>query len=219
MTDFAAARRHMVDGQVRPSDVTDLRIITAMLDVPRERFVPAKSQGLAYLDMDLGLGEAGASARSLVKPMVLSKLIQALDLALADKVLIVGAATGYSAAILARLAGEVVALEQDETLAQMAGTALAGVPNATLVQGPLAAGWPAAGPYDAILIEGAVEGVPPAFARQLKDGGRMVCVLGASPGASAMLFRKSGEELGGRSIFDANAALLPGFAKAAVFAF
>ncbi|MFA6265540.1 MAG: protein-L-isoaspartate O-methyltransferase [Pseudolabrys sp.] len=219
MTDFATARRHMVDGQVRPADVTDLRIITAMLEVPRERFVPAKSQGLAYLDLDLGLGAAGAATRSLMKPMVLSKLLQALDIEASDRILIVGAATGYSAAVVARMAGEVVALEQDEGLAQAAKATLSGLANTKVVSGPLNQGHAAGAPYDAVLIEGAVEELPDAFRAQLKDGGRLVCVLGAGPAASAMYYRRSGGELGGRSIFGASAALLPGFAKSAAFAF
>jgi len=219
MTDFATARRHMVDGQVRPSDVTDLRIITAMLEIPRENFVPEKSRGLAYLDLDLGLGAAGAPTRSMMKPMVLSKLIQALDIDATDKILIVGAATGYSAAIIARMAAEVVALEQDEALARMAQAALSGLATVKVVTGPLTAGYAAGAPYDAILVEGAVEELPDAFRAQLKEGGRLVCVLGTAPGGSAMSYRRSGQELGGRTVFGAAGAALPGFAKAAEFAF
>ena len=110
MTDFAAARRHMVDGQVRTADVTDLRIISAMLEVPRERFVPPQAVGLAYLDLGLNLKDAGAATRSLLKPMVLAKSIQAADLAADARVLVIGCATGYSAAVVARVAGQVVAL-------------------------------------------------------------------------------------------------------------
>ncbi|WP_137044491.1 protein-L-isoaspartate O-methyltransferase [Pseudolabrys sp. FHR47] len=219
MTDFASARRHMVDGQIRPADVTDLRITTAMLEVPRETFVPAQSRALAYLDLDLGLGAAGAATRCLMKPMVLAKLIQALEIESTDKVLIVGAATGYSAALIARMAGEVVALEQDEGLARIAKDALSGVANVKVVTGPLANGYAGAAPYDAILVEGAVETLPDAFRAHLKEGGRLVCVMGAAPAGAAMVYRRSGAELGGRPFFDASAALLPGFAKAAEFAF
>jgi len=223
MTDFAAARRHMVDGQVRPADITDIRITSAMMDVPRESFVPDKVKALAYLDLDLGLdhglGAAGAASRCLMKPMVLAKLIHALEIEATDKVLIVGAATGYSAAVIARMAGEVIALEQDEGLARIGTSALSGMPNVNVVTGPLPAGYASAAPYDAILVEGAVEALPDALRTQLKDGGRLVCVLGTAPGGSAMLYRRSGHELGGRPIFDAAAALLPGFAKAAEFAF
>ena len=219
MTDFATLRRHMVDGQVRPADVTDIRILTAMLETPRERFVPEKSQALAYLDQDLGLSAAGSATRRLMKPMVLSKLIQALSLESTDRVLIVGAATGYSAAVIGRIAAEVVALEQDAALAQIAKSALAGIANVQVVSGPLAQGYAAAAPYDAILVEGAVEELPGAFCTQLKEGGLLACVEGTSPASSAMLYCRSGAELGGRRIFDAAASLLPGFAKAQVFAF
>jgi protein-L-isoaspartate(D-aspartate) O-methyltransferase len=217
MTDFSAARRHMVDGQVRTADVTDQRILAAMFEVPRERFAPAGAASLAYLDLDLPVDE-GAS-RCLLKPMVLAKLIQAADPAGADRVLVVGCASGYSAAVLARIAGQVVALEQDENLAQTARQALSAQPNVRVVRGPLVDGWAQDGPYDVILLDGATEIEPQAFRQQLKDGGRLVCVLGTPPAAKAMLYRRSGEELGGRAIFDAAAALLPGFAKSAVFAF
>jgi len=217
MTDFAAARRHMVDGQVRTADVTDLRIQAAMLEIPRENFVPPALAPLAYLDLDLPVGEGGS--RRLLKPMVLAKLIHAADVARSDGVLDVGCATGYGAAVLARIASQVVALEVDAGLAQAARSALAGRHNVSLVTGPLTAGWPQGAPYDVILLEGATEVVPQAFLDQLKNGGRLVCVLSNGPGAKAMLYCRSGDELGGRPIFDANAAVLPGFAKAPVFAF
>ena len=216
MTDFAAARRNMVDGQVRTADVTDRRIITAMLEVARERFVAPAMAGLAYLDLDLPVGTAPA-ARRLLKPMVLAKLIQAADLADTARVLDVGCATGYSAAVLARIAGQIVGLEQEPGLVN--AEALAGLPNLTLVTGPLTEGHPQGGPYDAILMEGATEFPPQALFRQLKDGGRLVCVLGGGPGAKAMLYRRSGQETGGRPIFDAAATILPGFVKPPAFAF
>ena len=121
MTDFAAARRHMVDSQVRPSDVTDLRIITAMQDVARERFLPERDAALAYLDLDAPVG-AGSRSRRMLKPMVLAKLLQAAELRPTDRVLDVGSLTGYGAAIIARLAGSVVALEEDTTLARRSET-------------------------------------------------------------------------------------------------
>jgi protein-L-isoaspartate(D-aspartate) O-methyltransferase len=217
MTEFATARRHMVDGQVRTADVTDLRILSAMLETPRERFVPPAAAGLAYLDLDLPVGDEGS--RRLLKPMVLAKLIQAADLPQGGCVLDVGCATGYGAAVLAHVTGQVIALEQDAALAQAARTALAAQPNVTVVSGPLTAGWPQGSPYDAIVLEGATEGPPEAFLGQLKEGGRLVCILGTGPGSKAMLYCRSGDELGGRPIFDATAAVLPGFAKAPVFAF
>jgi protein-L-isoaspartate(D-aspartate) O-methyltransferase len=215
MTDFDVARRHMVDGQVRTADVTNLRIISAMLEVPRERFLPPGSASLAYLDLDAPVG----GSRRLLKPMVLAKLIQAAELSGSDRVLDVGCATGYTAAVLARIAGQVVALEQDSGFTNTASEALAPLHNVTVVSGSLAQGWPQGSPYDAVVLEGATEIVPDALCRQLKDGGRLVCVLGSGPGSKAMLYRRSGSDVGGRAIFDATAALLPGFAKTPVFAF
>ena len=216
MTDFATARRHMVDGQVRTADVTDLRIISAMMDIPREQFVPQASAGLAYLDLDLPVGDG---ARRLLKPMVFAKLIRAADIASSDHVLDVGCATGYGAAVLARLAGQVTALEQDAGLAQAARTSLAAQSKVSVVAGALTAGWPQSGPYDVIVLEGGTEVVPQAYLSQLKEGGRLVCVLGSAPAAKAMLYCRSGDDLGGRPIFEATAALLPGFVKAPAFAF
>jgi protein-L-isoaspartate(D-aspartate) O-methyltransferase len=218
MTDFAAARRNMVDGQVRTADVTDLRIIAAMQEVPRETFVPAATSGLAYLDLDVPLG-GGVPPRRLMKPMVFAKLVQAADLTPTDRVLDVGCVTGYGAAVLSRVAGEVVALEEDAALAEAARKALASRPNVRLATGSLTEGWPQDAPYDAIVMEGATEMPPEALFRQLADGGRLVCVLGNGPGAKAMLYRRSGDDTGGRPIFDAAAAVLPGFVKPPAFAF
>jgi protein-L-isoaspartate(D-aspartate) O-methyltransferase len=218
MTDFANERRHMVDGQVRPSDVTDLRVISAMLEVPRENFTPPKAASIAYLDLDLPVGEGAGSPRRLLKPIILAKLLNAAQIEPTDKVLDVGCATGYTAALLARIAGEVVALEEDPGLARTAKTALAGQPNVTVVSGPLVDGWAQGGPYDLILLEGATEIEPASLCRQLKDGGRLVCVLGTTPG-TAMLYHRSGDDFGGRPVFSAAATVLPGFVKPKVFAF
>jgi protein-L-isoaspartate(D-aspartate) O-methyltransferase len=215
MTDFAAVRRHMVDGQLRTADVTDLRILGAMLEVERERFVPAAAVPIAYLDQDVAVGEG----RCLLKPLVFGKLIQAADIAITDHVLDVGCATGYGAAVLAHVAGSVVALEQSDSLAKIAASALAGFPNVTLARGPLAEGWAKAALYDAIIVEGATEVAPHALCNQLKDGGRLVCVLGSGPGSKATLYSRSGDDIGVRPLFSAHAPLLPGFAQKPAFAF
>jgi len=223
MTDFAAARRMMVDSQVRTSDVTDLRIIAAMLELPRERFVPEDKADLAYLDLDIPVtpASAGQPARRLLKPMVLAKMVQAAEIAAGDHVLDVGCATGYSSALLAQLAQSVVALEEDDALARHARESLraVGTENVTVVTGPLAQGWPAAAPYDVIFVNGATEILPQALTRQLKEGGRLVAVLGRAPVGQAMLYRRVGGEVSGWPIFDAAAPLLPGFTSPPAFVF
>ena len=221
MTDFAAARRMMVDGQVRTADVTDLRLLAAMLELPRERFFPDDKASLAYLDLDVAVSAPGEPVRRLLKPMVLAKLIQAAAIADTDHVLDVGCGTGYSTALLTHLAASVVGLEEDPSLARQAADALswAGLPIAKIVTGALARGWAGEGPYDVILLQGSAELVPVALFDQLKNGGRLVCVLGRGPAGKAMLYRRSGGDLSGRPVFDAAAALLPGFAQPQEFVF
>jgi protein-L-isoaspartate(D-aspartate) O-methyltransferase len=158
----------------------------------------------------------------MLKPMVLAKLIQAAGVTAADRVLDVGCATGYSSAVLARLAGDVVALEADQALADMARRALGDEGGAvSVVTGPLAEGCAAKGPYDVILLNGAVETVPRQLLKQLKEGGRLVAVVGAGPASKAILYRSAGAngEVSSRPIFDASGALLPGFSKPAEFVF
>jgi protein-L-isoaspartate(D-aspartate) O-methyltransferase len=222
MTDFAAERRQMVDSQVRTCDVTDLRLITALLEVPRERFVPEALSSIAYLDGEIPLvdGKDGGPARALLRPMIFAKLVQAAEIGEGGHVLDVGCASGYSSAVMARLADSVVALEEYPDLARRARTNLAALGDGkiTVVEGPLKNGWPAAAPYDAIILEGATEIVPEELARQLKEGGRLVCTFGSTPG-KATLYRYAGGELSGRPVFDATAPLLPGFAATPEFVF
>ncbi|HZQ34571.1 MAG TPA: protein-L-isoaspartate O-methyltransferase [Dehalococcoidia bacterium] len=219
MIDFAAARRRMVDGQVRTNDVTDLRLQAAMLELPREKFVPGGKAELAYLDLDVPV--TPDKGRRLLKPMVLAKLLQAAEIGENDHVLDVGCATGYAAALLGRLARSVVALEQDRALADFARQTLSalGAGNVTVVAGPLTEGWPAGAPYDVILLDGASEVPPEALCRQLKEGGRLVGVLGRSPAAKAMLYRAVAGHISGRPIFDAAAPVLPGFVAPPAFVF
>src|SRR5215469_7005971 len=184
MLDFAAARRTMVDSQVRTSDVTDPRLIAAMLDVPRERFLPPENAALAYLDFDAPATAPGRPVRRLLKPMVLARLIQAAEIAPGDHVLDVGCATGYSSAILGRLAHKVVALEEDAGLAALARDNL----RALHLHHVEVESGPARAPFDAIILNGAFESAPKALLRQLKSGGRLAGVLGRGPSGKAMLY-------------------------------
>jgi protein-L-isoaspartate(D-aspartate) O-methyltransferase len=217
MFDAAAARRHMVDGQVRTADVTNPNLIAAMQAVPRELFAPPALATQAYSDGDLSLGQG----RALLRPIVLGKLIQGADVRPGDRVLDVGCGTGYSAAVLTHMGAAVVALEEDADLAQRAEAALAatGASQVTLVRGPLTAGWPAAAPYDLILLDGAIEVAPDALGRQLKPNGRLATIFGRGPATKAMIFRPIEGHLVGRPIFDAAAPPLPGFAAPPAFVF
>ncbi len=222
MIDFAQARRMMVDGQVRPSDVTDRDLLAAMLDVPRERFVPEALASVAYLDRDIPLDPQ----RAMLKPMVLARLIQAAQIGAGDHVLDAACGNGYSSAILARIAGSVVALEDDAGRARRCAELLQGpdgqgfgVTNVMVVSGPLDAGWPALAPYDVILVNGAIEVEPHGLCGQLKDGGRLVTVLGSGPDGKAMLYRKDRGEIGSRTLFDAAAPVLRSFMRAPAFTF
>jgi protein-L-isoaspartate(D-aspartate) O-methyltransferase len=224
MLDFAAARRAMVDGQVRTADVTDYAVIAAMLEIPRERFVPDGLAPLAYLDRDIplnGNGVPGVATRWLMKPMVLSRLVQAAAPGPQDRVLVVACGTGYSAAVLGRLAGSVTALESDTVLAEQARAALStvGASNVTVVTGPLANGAPANSPYQVILIDGGVETIPQALFDDLAPGGRLLAVVCAGPAGKATLFQPVNGEVGGRPLFDAMLPLLPDFRKAPAFVF
>jgi protein-L-isoaspartate(D-aspartate) O-methyltransferase len=217
MIDMTAARRTMVDSQVRTADVTDLALIGAMLDVPRERFVPPAHVDVAYLDRDVPV----APGRALLKPMVLAKLIQAMGIRDGDHVLVVGCTSGYGAAVLGRLAGSVVALDQDPALTDWAASNLAavGATNVVVKNGVLPAGWPQSEPYDAILLEGATEIAPEQLGRQLKPDGRLVCVLGRTRPGKAMVYRMVEGGVSGRPIFDAAAPVVPGFVAPLSFVF
>ena len=219
MSGFATARQKMVDGQVRPSDVTDIRILDAMLAVPREAFVPGSKQALAYLDLDLDVGEGGSAGRFLLKPAVLAKMLQAADIKETDRVLVVGCATGYAAAVIARFVGPLVtATESDPALATKAKALLAGE-KAIVRTAAAADGDPADAPYDVIVLNGATEVVPERLYGQLRDGGRLVGVFAASQPARAMLVTRSHGDFGHRTLFDAAAPVLPGMERVPAFVF
>lgn len=217
MVDFPGLRTKMVDGQVRPNDVTDLRIIDAMGEIAREDFAPDDQRELAYLDRDLPLGE-GRGARVLIQPMVLARLLQLASITPKDKVLEVGSGSGYGAAVIARLAGSVVALEQDPRLAAIARQRLSGTANAAVVEAPLWGGVPAGAPFDVIILNGAVGRFPEALAGQLATGGRLLLVEGEGYAARAMLYVRSDAGVSGRSLFNASVPLLPGFEPVEAFA-
>ena len=220
MIDFAEMRRAMVDAQVRANDVTDLRIVAAMLETPRERFVPAGLRNFAYIDDDL-LVKEGSPSRYLMEPMVLAKLLQAAEIGPEALVLDVGAASGYSTAVLAKLAGQVVALEEDSELAAQGSGVLVdlGLLNAAYVQGALTAGWPAEGPYDVILLNGSIDSAPEALLAQLKPGGRLVAVVGRGRSGRATVFTNTAGGIGSRVVFDAAVPTLPGFEARPGFVF
>jgi protein-L-isoaspartate(D-aspartate) O-methyltransferase len=227
MIDFQAARRAMIDGQLRSSDVTDLRVLAAMLDVPREVFVPERLAALAHLDRNLPIDEEDAAkptqaSRFLVKPMVQGRLIQALAPAEQDNALVVGCGTGYSAAVIGRLAAKVTALEENNALSRRAQATLGavGADKVTVVTGPLAQGFPGAGPHDVILIDGGAEFVPDGISLQLAKGGRLAVVICDGAIGKAMIFHSDENGMvSGRGLFDATVPPLPGLKRAPAFVF
>jgi protein-L-isoaspartate(D-aspartate) O-methyltransferase len=221
MSVFTIARQKMVDGQVRPSDVTDSRIIDAMLTVPREAFVPENQRALAYLDLDLDVSEGGPAKRFLIKPVVTAKLLQAAEIKDTDNVLVVGCATGYAAAIVARLAARVTATESDSSLAAKARDVLTwlGFGNVTVQAAEPAEGDAANAPYDVIVLNGATEVTPNRLYRQLKEGGRLVGVFATMVPPRATIVTHSHDDFGTRALFDAAVPVLPGLGRVPAFVF
>lgn len=215
MTDYAARRTMMVDTQVRPSDVTSFAIIDAMLSLPREAFVPRSLREAAYLGANLELGDG----RAILEPRTLAKMLDALDIRRNELALDVGSALGYSAAIMARMAEAVVALEDNEEMSDEAQDLLAehGVDNVIVHTGPLAEGAPAHGPYDVIAVHGAVQQLPEALTDQLKDGGRIACLFMEGALGAVRIGYKLNGHITWRFAFNAGAPVLPGFEKQAVF--
>jgi protein-L-isoaspartate(D-aspartate) O-methyltransferase len=219
MIDFAAQRTKMIESQVRTEDVTDRAVIAAMGTVPREKFVPPRLAVLAYIDQDLAIAGMGMGGRFLMKPATLARLLQAADVRASDRVLDVGCGLGYAAAVLSHLAAGVVALEEDAALVAGASEQLRGVKNVEVVEGRLEEGHKAGAPYDLILVEGAVEVVPPALLDQIGEGGRLIAVVGYGRAATATLFTKTEGDVGDRPAFDADVPPLPGFRRPKTFVF
>lgn len=212
---YEAMRRAMVESQLRTTGVSDPRVVAAMAAVPRERFVPADKRAIAYIDRPVPLG----GGRELNLPEATGRLLTAARIAPRDRVLLIGAATGYTAALLGRLAAQVTALEQDQRLIAMARAALDGAEGVELVEGPLAAGWAAGAPYDLILIDGAVERVPDELVAQLVDGGRLAAALIDGAVVRLGLGRRVGDSFGVDLFADCEASALPGFARPKTFTF
>lgn len=214
---FAAARYNMVESQLRTNRVTDEEVLAAFQSVPREQFVPTALRGIAYVDEDLEI----APGRWLMEPMVLARLVQAAEVRPEDVALVVGCGTGYSCAILARLASTVVAVESDHELATRAQQILneLSVDNVVFAEGRLTDGNPRQAPYDVILLDGGVEEVPESIKRQLAEGGRLVTVMRQGRVGRAVLMINRGGVVSSRVLFDAAVPVLPGFAREPGFVF
>lgn len=211
---FETMRRAMIASQLRTTGTNDPRVLAAMGEVPRERFVPPARASLAYADALVPL----KPGRDLNSPMALGRLLTEAAPKAGERVLVVAAATGYAAAVMARLAGPVVALEEDPELAAEARANLAGS-GVEFVEGPLAKGCPDGAPFDLILIDGAVDCVPEALIDQLADGGRLAAGLLENGVTRLAIGRRAGEGFGMATFADAAAAILPGFAKPRAFRF
>lgn len=216
--DYAEARDMMVDSQIRPNKVTDPRILGAMRALPRERFVPLARAALAYADEDVALG----GGRVLMEPMLVARLLQTAEIRPGERVLVVGAGTGYTACVIAACGAKVVALECEEDLAGHAHVLLKEfAPEVKLVIGPLAQGCAAEAPYDVVVIDGAFEELPPALTAQLRTiGGRLVGVrAGNGRIGQALLGEATATGLATQAVFDAATSVLPELRRAAAFVF
>jgi protein-L-isoaspartate(D-aspartate) O-methyltransferase len=225
--DYSVARKKMIENQILPNKVTDPRVIAALAEIPRESFVPDELKGVAYMDEAVALG----NGRFVVAPLVLARLLQAASVGPEDVALVVGGNSGYSTALMARLASTVVSLESDKGLRKKASKALEklGIDTVAGVKGPLEEGYGAQGPYDVIFFDGALGAVPQAIIDQLADGGRLVAVVvkeaaqasdvaGSGMGQGILMVR-AGDNISTTSIFDAGTPMIDGFAQKEAFAF
>jgi protein-L-isoaspartate(D-aspartate) O-methyltransferase len=214
MTDFAVQRQNMVESQVRPNGITDARVIDAMARLPRELFVPEQRRTLAYMDEDILVAVTpDGSRRWMMEPMTFARLLQLAEIGPGDVVLDVGCATGYSTAVIATLAESVIAVEEDPVLAEQATARLAelGITNAAIVNAPHATGLASEAPFDIIFINGRVATLPRALLEQIKDGGRLVAVVGETAVSPALVCTRHGETFSSRAQYDASVAPLSGF--------
>ena len=210
---FETMRRAMVSSQLRTTAVNDPRVVAAMAAVPRERYVPADRAAIAYADFAVPLGDG----RLLNPPMVTGRMLTELHPLPTDHALVIGAATGYAAAVLARLVASVVALDTDDRI--VASVSADPIANVERAAGPLAAGWSAGAPYDLILIDGAIESVPAAIVAQLAEGGRLAAAIVEGGVSRLSIGRRAGDAFGMTAFADADAVSLPGFAAPPAFKF
>ncbi|MGE7369177.1 protein-L-isoaspartate O-methyltransferase family protein [Neorhizobium sp. NPDC001467] len=215
MTDYEKARITMVDNQIRTTDVTSHSVLKAFLTVPREAFVPDAVKPIAYIDNDIEV----APGRYVLAASPLAKLLQLAAVTREDLVLEIGCCTGYTAALLSHLAGGVVTLDSDGDLVAQAQSLLTGYDNVQAVSGDMAAGHRDESPYDIIFISGAVEEVPAGLFDQLRDGGRLIAVVGHGNSAFATLFTKENGGISATPQFNSSIRPLPGFLKAREFVF
>lgn len=217
MSAIANARQHMIDGQLRPNEVNNEHIIAAIASVCREKFVPKNLNGVAYLDSDIEV----APGRSIMAPMIFARLVEAAGVRETDLVLDVGCATGYSSAVLGHLAEAVVALEEDEALAEAATNILAGesCDNVAVVTGPLVEGLAAQGPYDLIFIDGMIDRIPDALLDQIAEGGRLICVVNDNSVGRAVYVTQENGVAAKRHLFDATIPPFPSFREEKGFIF
>lgn len=214
MTDFATRRTFMVDTQVRPSDVTKFPVIDAMLAVPREKYVPDAKREAAYVGENLDLG----TGRVMLEARTLAKMLDGLDIQTGDVVLDIGCGYGYSSAVLARMADAVVAVETSDFADEAQATlSELGVDNVAVVEGELHEGAAKSGPYDVIILQGAVEVLPKAIEDQLEDGGRIACLFQEGALGVVRIGYKLDGRVNWRFAFNAGAPVLPGFGREAEF--
>lgn len=216
--DFALARRNMVESQLRTNKVTAPGVLDALHSIPRERFLPTSRRAQAYVDEHVEI----AKDRWMMPPMPMARLIHEAWPQEKDNALVVGAGMGYSAAVLGRLCRSVFALESDAGLVKEMGEALTelALDNVVAVEGPLKQGYPKEGPYDVIILAGAVDEVPDTLIDQLAEGGRLMAIVNGENGIGrAMLYGKRNGVTTPRTLFDATVKSLPGFQKAPAFVF